>query len=117
MRKARGGRIPQGVQLQAREKESPVVSELLLAARKGRSEQVAELLRQDPSQASVVDKVCHFCMHSAPSVCKIQVSTGANNMPPVVPSMAARACTWRVSVATSPLLWPSSSLEHCQSTL
>ena len=58
--RARAGRIPQDVQQQAREKESPVVSELLLAARRGRSEQVADLLRQSPSQAAVVDKVCYF---------------------------------------------------------
>ena len=114
-RRARGGRIPQDVQQQAREKESPVVSELLLAARKGRSEQVMELLRQGLGQAAVVDKVC---MRSAPSACEVQVSIILQLIVclPLFPSMAARACTWRVSAATSPLLWPSSSLEHCQLT-
>lgn len=56
-RKARGGRIPQDVQQQAKLKESPVVSELLVAARKGLNEQVVLLLQQNPDGAAVTDKV------------------------------------------------------------
>lgn len=53
----RGGRITKDVQQQARQRESPVVSELLVAARKGFTEQVIQLLRQDPDKAAVTDKV------------------------------------------------------------
>ena len=53
----RGGRITREVQQQARQRESPVVSELLVAARKGHTEQVVRLLQQDPDKAAVTDKV------------------------------------------------------------
>lgn len=54
---ARGDRITQDIQQQARQKESPVISELLLAAKKGHTEQVIKLLQQDPDKAGVTDKV------------------------------------------------------------
>ena len=56
-RRSLGGRIPEEVQQQARQKESPVLSELLVAARKGLTERVVQLLHQDPSNAAVTDKV------------------------------------------------------------
>lgn len=54
---ARGDRITQDIQQQARQKESPVISELLVAAKKGHTEQVIRLLQQDPDKAAVTDKV------------------------------------------------------------
>ena len=56
-RRSVGGRIPEEVQEQARQKESPVVSELLVAARKGLTERVVQLLLQDTSNAAITDKV------------------------------------------------------------
>ena len=56
-RRSLGGRISQEVQQQARQRESPVVSELLVAARKGLTERVTQLLREEPGNASVTDKV------------------------------------------------------------
>ena len=56
-RRSLGGRIPQEVQQQARQRESPVVSELLTAARKGLTDRVAQLLQQDPANAATTDKV------------------------------------------------------------
>ena len=55
----KGGRIPEEVQRQARQQDSPVVSELLVAARRGQTEQVVRLLQQDPDKASVTDKVSY----------------------------------------------------------
>lgn len=71
---ARGDRITQDLQQQARQKDSPVISELLLAAKKGHTEQVVEFLQRDPDKAAITDKVCSthglklvpwFCMHSS----------------------------------------------------
>lgn len=70
---ARGDRITQDMQQQARQKESPVISELLVAAKKGHTEQVIELLQQDPDKTAITDKVWSThavklvpwcCMHS-----------------------------------------------------
>lgn len=62
-RRSLGGRIPDDVQQQARQKESPVVSELLVAARKGLTERVVQLLQEDSSNAAVTDKVCRARNH------------------------------------------------------
>ena len=89
-RRARGGRIPQEVQEQARQKDSPVVSELLVAARKGRTELVMQLLQQDPDKADVTDKVC-WC--SACGVVELPLHL-------ICSSMAALVFIWPASVAT-----------------
>ena len=67
-RKAKGGRIPQDVQQQARQKESPVVSELLVAARKGLTERVVQLLHQNPDGAAITDKVSKLSYLNNPSI-------------------------------------------------
>ena len=56
-RRSLGGRISEEVQQQARQKESPVVSELLVAARRGLTERVVQLMREDPNNAALTDKV------------------------------------------------------------
>ena len=52
------GVIPEELQAQAKKAESPVVSELLVAARRGHAEQVVRLLREQPDKATITDKVC-----------------------------------------------------------
>ena len=61
--KTEGGRIPYDIQQQARQKESPVISKLLVAARKGYTEQVLQLLHEDKKQAAIIDKVCSHMFH------------------------------------------------------
>lgn len=93
---ARGDRITQDIQQQARQKESPVISELLLAAKKGHTEQVIKLLQQDPGKAVVTDKVW----------CEAQCETVPMIMQGFIPfpSTGERAYIWRALVATSQLL-------------
>ena len=87
-RRAQGGHIPQEVQKQARQKDSPVVSEVLVEARKGCTELVVQLLQQDPDKAAVTDRVCSC------SVC------GVVKLPLylICSSMAALVFIWPASV-------------------
>ena len=54
----KSGAIPENIQLQARKVDSPVVSELLVSARKGYTDVVLRLLQGGGAQvAAVTDKV------------------------------------------------------------
>ena len=54
----RKGHIPDELLQQAKQRASPVVSQLLVSARKGFTEDVIRLLQEGgPSNAAIVDKV------------------------------------------------------------
>ena len=56
--KPRKGRIPEELQQQAKKAESPIVSEFLVAARKGFTQHVIQSLTEGGSaKAAVIDKV------------------------------------------------------------
>ena len=70
---SRKGRITEELQQQARKTESPVVSEFLVAARKGFTQHVIQSLRAEggSGKAAVIDKVgLYIGRHPSTSLCR-----------------------------------------------